>query len=81
MNETAKRRAQYWRDADKLSAEDIRKFMYVELLALSHHVRVDQNEKIGTLWTWRQHWIGGGKLASVIAVAVGLFLAVLKVWG
>lgn len=81
MDETTTRRARYLEDVKKLSDREIREFTYVESRDLSYYVRVVQNKKIGTLWTWRQRWIGGGKLASAIIFAAGLFLAAWRVWG
>lgn len=81
MDETTTRRAQYLEDARKLSDREIREFTYVESRDLSYVVRVIQNKKISTLWAWRQNWIGGGKLASVILVLTGLVLTAWKVLG
>ena len=81
MNETTTRRAQYLEDARKLSDREIREFTYVESRDLSYVVRVTQNKKISILWTWRQRWIGGGKLATTIVVVAGLVLTAWKVLG
>jgi len=79
MDETTTRRAQYLTDAKRLSSREIQEFTYVETRDLSHVVRVEQNSKIRTLWAWRQRWIGGGKLASVVLALAGLALAAWKV--
>lgn len=81
MGETLDRRVQYTKDAKKLTDREIREFNFVELRDLSHHVRVEQNSKIRTLWTWRQRWIGGGKLASAVLLLAGLILGAWEVWG
>lgn len=81
MNETTTRRARYLEDVKKLSDREIREFTYVESRDLSYYVRVVQNKKIGTLWVWRQRWIGGGKVVSAVVVLTGLILTAWKVFG
>ena len=72
------RRVKYANEAKGMTDREISEFAFIELRDLSHHVRVEINGKVKTLWGVWQWCLGAGKILAFLGMVVGLIIGASK---